>query len=145
MSVGSTKSDTASTERLPQELSAVSLLVLISPILSCTLASSFHAPWAEFDVVDPWDAATVHLPETVGQVCLSTVRASSRDDIADVVLAFQTLSGYCLDRWFHRLRRGGGLRRDWRSNPRRVPHQDYFQGDVDPGTYLVLGNYRTML
>jgi hypothetical protein len=82
----------------------------------------FTAPWAAFDDVDPCDAATVDLPENVGQVCLC-LRAeikSARDHTADVVMAFQTLSGYCLGRWFHLLRRACALGRDWRSNPRLV-------------------------
>jgi hypothetical protein len=92
----------------------LSLLVLVSPIFSCTLSSSetFNEPRIGFDVVDPCDATTVDLPENVGQVCLSLVRSSTRDYTADVVLAFQTLSGYCLGRWFHRLRLTWGLDRD---------------------------------
>jgi hypothetical protein len=70
----------------------------------------------------------------VGQVCLS-LRAetkSARDHTADVVMAFQTLIGYCLGRWFHRFRRACGLGRDWRSNPRLV----FIHGDGSPWTSL---------
>jgi hypothetical protein len=58
-------------------------------------SEAFTAPWSAFDVVDPCDAATIDLPENVGQVCLS-LRAetkSARDHTADVVMAFQTLIG----------------------------------------------------
>jgi hypothetical protein len=40
-------------------------------------SETFTAPWAGFDVVDPCDAATVDLPENVGQVCLS-LRAETK-------------------------------------------------------------------
>jgi hypothetical protein len=47
-------------------------------------------------------------------------------------MAFQTLSGYCLGRWFHRLRRACGLGRDWRFNPWLV----FIHGDGSPWTSL---------
>jgi hypothetical protein len=117
-----------------RELARAGLASLLLYLGWLRSSETFTAPWAGFDVVDPCDAATVDLPENVGQVCLS-LRAetkSARDHTADVVMAFQTLSGYCLGRWFHRLRRACGLGRDWRSNPFLI----FIHGDGSPWTSL---------
>jgi hypothetical protein len=104
------------------ELARAGLLNLLLYLGWLRSSETFTTPWAAFDVVDPCDAATVNLPVNAGQACLS-LRAetkSARDHTADVVMANQTLSGYCRGRWVHRLRSACGLGRDWQSSPRLV-------------------------
>jgi hypothetical protein len=83
------------------ELARVGLANLLLYLGWLRFSETFTAPWAGFDVVDPCDAATVDLPEKVGQFRLSLCAEtkSARDHTADVVMAFQTLSGYYLGHW----------------------------------------------
>ena len=72
---------------------------------------TFDLRWCDFTVIEPRDGPLVDLPLGVGVVLLklSEETKSLRTKKADVVIAYETLSGYQLGRWYHRVRTLSGV------------------------------------
>ena len=85
-------------------------------------SETFDLCWADFDVLEPEDGPSRDLPEGLGVVGvrLGPETKSSRNKPVDMSLAYQTLSGYHIGKWFHRARRSSGVGADYRTCPSRV-------------------------
>ena len=64
----------------------------------------FSLCWSDVELTSPRDGPLVDLPPGCGMLALSLLpeTKSSRTDSADVVVAYRTLSGLCVGRWFVR-------------------------------------------
>lgn len=67
----------------------------------------FDSRWNRYEVTEPADGPVHDLPVGIGVVRLwmGPETKSTRTYSPDVVMAYSTMSGYHLGRWFHRLRR----------------------------------------
>jgi hypothetical protein len=72
---------------------------------------TFTLCWKDFKVIEPVDGPTVDLPQGCGVVGLrlGPETKSSHTKSVDLSIAYQTLSGYCCGKWFHRARRSCGI------------------------------------
>jgi hypothetical protein len=82
----------------------------------------YSTEWRDFHVVEPCDGPQVDLPIGVGivGVKLQAETKSNRTSRPDVILAYQTLSGYSPGKWFHRARRNCHIGPAWSVNASRV-------------------------
>ena len=89
-------------------------------------SETFNLCWHDFDVVEPADGPSRDLPEGLGVVGvrLGPETKSSRNKPVDMSLAYQTLSGYHLGKWFHRARRSSGIGADYGTQPSKVFSHD---------------------
>jgi hypothetical protein len=85
-------------------------------------SETFDACWSDFDVVEPEDGPTMDLPRGCGVVGvrLGPETKSSRNKPVDMSMAYQTLSGYHVGKWFHRARRSSGIGADYKTCTARV-------------------------
>jgi hypothetical protein len=81
-------------------------------------SEAFGLAWANLRVVKPRDSATIDLPNGCGLVSclLGPETKSARKHRADVPLAYKTLSGFHIGKWFHRARRSAGLHGPWQGS-----------------------------
>jgi hypothetical protein len=83
--------------------------------------------WEDLMVIEPADSATVDLPTGFGMVsgCLAPETKSARSHRPDVPMAYKSLSGFHLGKWFHRARAVSGLGANWPQSTACVfTHQD---------------------
>jgi hypothetical protein len=85
-------------------------------------SETFELCWKDFKVVEPHDGPTVDLPRGCGVVGvrLGPETKSSRTKAVDLSLAYQTLSGYHLGKWFHRAWRSCNIGANYGDNADRV-------------------------
>jgi hypothetical protein len=85
-------------------------------------SKSFNLCWKDFNVVEPADGPTVNLPRGCGVVGLrmGPETKSSRTKSVDLLIAYQTLSGYYCGKWFHRARRSCGIDANYQGCATRV-------------------------
>jgi hypothetical protein len=78
----------------------------------------FSLRWCDVDVTAPPDGPSMDLPPGCGAVWLylSPETKSNCTRIADMLLAFETLSGYRYGLWFHRVRRACLRAGPWSAN-----------------------------
>ena len=64
----------------------------------------FSLCWQDIEVTRPRDGPLVDLPPGCGMLAISLLpeTKSSRTDSADVIVAYRTLSGFCVGQWFMR-------------------------------------------
>ena len=72
---------------------------------------TFNLRWYDFVVIEPGNSLTVDLAPGVDMVLLklSDETKSLRTKKADMVITYETLSGYQLARWYHRVRHLSGV------------------------------------
>ena len=72
----------------------------------------FGLRWCDIQVTPPEEGPSLDLPRGIGVVAcrLQPETKSSRDKAVDCHMAYQTISGYELGRWFHRAARSFGIR-----------------------------------
>jgi hypothetical protein len=85
-------------------------------------SETFNLRWSDFHVVEPGDGPTVDLPLSCGVVGvrLGPETKSSRTKAVDLPMAYQTLSGYHLGKWFHRACRSSDIGADYQNSTSRV-------------------------
>jgi hypothetical protein len=85
-------------------------------------SETFDLCWSDFDVVEPEDGPTMDLPLGCGVVGvrLGPETKTSRHKPVDMSMAYQTLSGYYIGKWFHRARRSSGIGVDYKTCSTRV-------------------------
>ena len=78
--------------------------------------------WCDLLIIEPEDSATFDLPPGCGMVScrLAAETKSSRSHRPDVPMAYKTLSGYHLGKWFHRARTSSGLGSNWHLSSARI-------------------------
>ncbi len=88
--------------------------------------------WEDLMVIEPADSATVDLPTGCGMVSgrLAPETKSARSHRPDVPMAYKSLSGFHLGKWFHRARAASGLGANWHLSTARV----FTQTDGTPWT-----------
>jgi hypothetical protein len=88
--------------------------------------------WADLLVIEPADSATVDLPTGCGMVSgrLAPETKSARSHRPDVPMAYKSLSGLHLGKWFHRARAASGLGANWPQSTARI----FIQNDGTPWT-----------
>lgn len=113
-------SATTHMERLELALAGLANLLLWLGWLRSSEA--FGLAWSDLHVIEPCDSAIVDLPEGCGLVScrLGPETKSARTHRADVPLAYKTLSGFHIGKWFHRARHTTGLDGDWRRSSRPI-------------------------
>jgi hypothetical protein len=81
-------------------------------------SESFGFTWSDMCVIEPCDSATIDLPAGCGLVScrLGPETKSARTHHSDVPMAYKTLSGLHIGKWFHRARRAAGLGPQWRAS-----------------------------
>jgi hypothetical protein len=94
----------------------------------------FGLHWGDFSVLEPCNGPQEDLPFGCGAVTLRLApeTKSSRTKRADVCVAYETLSGYHIGKWFHRARVATGVGPDWTANTTRV----FIAADGSPWTSL---------
>jgi hypothetical protein len=85
-------------------------------------SKAFGLTWADLRVIEPRDSATVDLPVGCGLVScrLAPETKSARTHQCDVPLAYKTLSGLHIGKWFHCTRRTAGFDGNWRQSTRPI-------------------------
>ena len=85
-------------------------------------SETFALCWNDFDVVERENDPSQDLPQGFGVVGvrLGSEAKSFYNKPVDMSLAFQTLSGYHLGKWFHRARHSSGIGADYGTHPLRV-------------------------
>jgi hypothetical protein len=78
-------------------------------------SETFGLTWADLVVIEPEDSGTVDLPPGCGMVScrLAPETKSARSHRPDVPMAYKSLSGYHIGKWFHRARHSSGLGANW--------------------------------
>ena len=81
----------------------------------------FGLNWEDCAVTEPANGPSKDLPVGIGAVCLRMLpeTKSARSHRPDVVMAYLTLSGYHIGKWFHRARHWAGIY-DWRQVSRPI-------------------------
>jgi hypothetical protein len=76
---------------------------------------SFDLTWADILVVEPHDSASLDLPGGCGMVScrLAAETKSAQSHHPNVPMAFKTMSGLHLGKWFHRARQTSALGPNW--------------------------------
>jgi hypothetical protein len=76
---------------------------------------TFDLEWSDVTVVRPEDAAMADLPPNCGMVAydMQPETKSSRSVRVDVLMAYQTLSGFSLGKWIYRCQRASAIPLDW--------------------------------
>jgi hypothetical protein len=90
-------------------------------------AETFGLEWQDLLVIEPEDSATMDLPAGCGMVSsrLAAETKSSRSHRPDVPMAYKTLSGFHLGKWFHRARHAADLGANYRQSLDRIfTHSD---------------------
>jgi hypothetical protein len=100
----------ACTPSLRRSLALAGLATLIFWLAWLRSSESFGLRWLDIGVVEPADGPTLDLNSGCGGVLLhlSPKTKSSRTRQANVPVAYKTLSGYHLGKWFHGARRATG-------------------------------------
>jgi hypothetical protein len=78
-------------------------------------SKSFGLAWLDMRLIEPRDSATVDLPAGCGLIScrLGPETKSAWTHQLDVPLAYKTLSGLHIGKWFHRARQTAGLGPHW--------------------------------
>jgi hypothetical protein len=82
-------------------------------------SGTFHLAWCDAEATEPADGPLHDLPVGCGILNLQlgpetkTETKTSRTKRADACLAYETLSGYHIGKWFHRARVASGVDGDW--------------------------------
>lgn len=90
-------------------------------------AETFGINWVDVETVEPRHGPLVDLPRGCGLVSYRMLpeTKSNRTSRPDVIMAYRTLSGYCLGTWLRRARLCSGLGTDWHTCHRPLfSHQD---------------------
>jgi len=85
-------------------------------------SETYNTEWRDFTLVEPRNGPQVDLPVGCGIVGikLQAETKSNRTSRPDVILAYQTLSGYSPGKWFHRARRFSHVGAAWDTNSSKV-------------------------
>lgn len=87
----------------------------------------FDSRWNRYEVTEPCDGKSLDLPDGVGviRLIMGPETKSERTFSPDVIMAYSTVSGFHLGRWFHRLRTAVDPNLDYRQDYRHVfVHED---------------------
>jgi hypothetical protein len=92
----------------------------------------FGLTWQDFQTIEPEDSAVLDLPVGCGMVSaqLGPETKSSRSHRPDVPMAYKSLSGFHLGKWFHRARQACGFGAAYRTSATFV----FCQPDGTPWT-----------
>jgi hypothetical protein len=98
---------TATSRHAQQETALAGLAHLILWLGWLRSGECFGLRWCDFSVVEPRNGPVHDLPIGLGAVTLrlNPETKSDRSKTADVVIAYQTFSGYSIGSWFHWARR----------------------------------------
>ena len=97
----------ASTPAATREFAKAGLALLLLYLGWLRSGEAFSTKWFDWAVTEPRDYATLDLPRNVGCVSLRLLQEtkSDRTKAADVIMAYTTVSGLSIGKWWHRLLR----------------------------------------
>ena len=105
----------ATSPKLKEELAEAGFSTLTFWLGWVRSAECFGIRFSDIRVTEPEHYASLDLPPGVGcaRISLRPETKTMRDHRADLVIAYETVSGYCYGKWFHRVREARELGNDW--------------------------------